>query len=112
MEKAKKKKDQAARKRGKGRGKGKGPLKKKRRVIIESDSDDLKSLICDIKKEMPDLGQSMLKGVLESRGVHVPMIRIRECLLEIDPVNTALQWATPYIQMCGFSLLSTLLIFR
>lgn len=57
--------------------------------------EDLKALICDIKKEMPDVGQSMLKGVLESRGVHVPMIRIRECLSEVDPINTALRWATP-----------------
>ena len=57
--------------------------------------NDLKIIIRQIKQEMPDLGQSMLRGVLESRGVHVPMIRIRDCLSEVDPINTALRWATP-----------------
>ena len=57
--------------------------------------DDLKLVIRQIKQEMPDLWQSMLRGVLESRGIHVPMIRVRDCLSEVDPINTALRWAAP-----------------
>ena len=37
----------------------------------------------------------MLKGMLESRGVNISTTRLRECLSEVDPVNTALRWSLP-----------------
>ena len=55
----------------------------------------MKSLIQDIQQEMPDIGQSMLRGVLNARGVHVSVIRLRDCLSEMDSGNAAQRWASP-----------------
>lgn len=57
--------------------------------------EHLKSLIQDIRREMPEIGQTMLRGVLSARGVHVSMVRIRDCLSVVDPVGAALRWASP-----------------
>ena len=56
---------------------------------------ELQSVICDIKRIMPDAGQNMLRGVLQSKGINVSMVRIRDSIAQVDPVNTALRWATP-----------------
>ena len=58
-------------------------------VFTNISDDDLRDEISDVKREMPDLGQSMVKGVLESRGIHVSTTRIRECLFLVDPINTS-----------------------
>ena len=57
--------------------------------------EDLKSLILDIQQEMPDVGQSMLRGLLNARGIHVSVVRLRDCLSEMNPVSGALRWASP-----------------
>ena len=54
----------------------------------------LKSLIQDIRQEMPEIGQSMLRGVLNARGVYVSMVRLHDCLSEMDPASAALRWAS------------------
>lgn len=64
------------------------------RFSVISDND-LKSIVSDIKQGMPDIGQSMLKGALESRGIYIPTTRLRDCLSEVDPINTALRWSLP-----------------
>ena len=64
------------------------------RFTVISDSD-LKAIVTEIKQEFPDIGQTMLKGMLESRGVNISTTRLRECLSEVDPVNTALRWSLP-----------------
>ena len=56
--------------------------------------EDLRAVVRDIKVGMPDIGQS-IRGVLDSRGIHVPTTRIRQCLSDVDPINTALRWASP-----------------
>ena len=56
---------------------------------------ELQSIICDIKRIMPEAGRNMLRGVLQSKGIHVSMVRIRDSIAQVDPVNTALRWATP-----------------
>ena len=43
---------------------------------------------------MPDIGEKMLKGVLESCNIIVPRRHVREALHKVDPVNTALRWST------------------
>ena len=58
-------------------------------------NDELKSIVSDIQQGMPDIGQGMLRGVLNSRGIHVSTVRLRECLSELNPVNSALRWASP-----------------
>ncbi len=53
------------------------------------------SIVSEIKCDFPDIGQTMLKGILDSRGIYVPTTRLRDCLSEVDPVNTALRWTLP-----------------
>ena len=48
-----------------------------------------------IKHDMPEIGYNMLRGVLRAQGIHVSISRVQQCLSQIDPVNTALRWATP-----------------
>ena len=48
-----------------------------------------------MKRAMPDLGQSMIKGVLESKGIHVSTTHIRECLFQVDPIKTTMRWSQP-----------------
>ena len=57
--------------------------------------DHLKAIILDIQLGMPEIGQSMLRGILSSRGIVVSTVRIRECLAEVDPINSSLRWASP-----------------
>ena len=56
---------------------------------------ELRSYVEHIKRSMPDAGQNMIKGILRGEGIHVPLTRIKECISEVDPINTALHWATP-----------------
>jgi len=56
---------------------------------------ELWSYVEHIKLSMPDAGQNMIKGILRGEGIHVPLTRIRECISEVDPINTTLRWATP-----------------
>ena len=57
--------------------------------------DQLKAIISDIQQAMPEVGQSMLRGILNSRGIFVSTVRLRECLAEVDPINSTLRWASP-----------------
>ena len=56
---------------------------------------DLIEIIRDIKRVMPEAGQNMIRGLLISKSIYVSMVRIRECILEVDPINTAIRWALP-----------------
>lgn len=62
-------------------------------AFTEISDDELEIVIADIKKEMPDVGQTMLRGILESKGIHVSTTRIRECLSNLNPSNS--QWPRP-----------------
>lgn len=44
---------------------------------------------------MPEAGQNIIRGLLQARNIYVPMTRIRECIIEVDPINTAMRWAQP-----------------
>jgi hypothetical protein len=48
-----------------------------------------------VKRDMPEIGYNMMRGVLRSRGIHVSIPRIQQCISDIDPINTALRWAAP-----------------
>lgn len=52
----------------------------------------LQDIIRDIKILTPEAGQNMVRGLLAARGVHVPIVRIRD---SICLINTALRWALP-----------------
>ena len=56
---------------------------------------DLQEIVRDIKTLMPEAGQNMVRGLLAARGVYVQIVRIRDCIRLVDPINTALRWALP-----------------
>ena len=56
--------------------------------------NDLIEHIRRIKHSMPDAGIRMIKGALDSQGLRVPFVRVREVLLDIDPIGTQLRWAS------------------
>lgn len=53
---------------------------------------ELMEVVCQVRQELPDLGQSMLAGRLRGMGLHVTRDRIREAVRRSDPLNTALRW--------------------
>ena len=53
---------------------------------------DLEAKVQEIKNLMPDIGESMLGGILRSNGVCVQCHRIRKALHSIEPIKVALRW--------------------
>ena len=64
-------------------------------TFTEISDRELHEHIIAIKSDMPDVGYNMMKGMLRSKGIYVPVLRIQQCLREIDPINTALRWTIP-----------------
>lgn len=67
-------------------------------AFTQISDDDLKQAIREVKLSLPECGQSMVRGILNSQGIYVSTTRIRECLTAVDPVNTALRWAMPIMR--------------
>lgn len=64
---------------------------------------ELDAHVCDVKQNMPDVGERMLQGALYSKGVIVPRRRLREAIHRVDPINVALRWQ-PRIQRRCYSV--------
>ena len=51
--------------------------------------------LCDVLRTildtLPDVGETILTGALRARGIYVQRRRIRDAIMEIDPVNRALR---------------------
>ena len=56
---------------------------------------ELRDVVVSIKRDMPDIGYNMMRGILRSRGIHVSIPRIQQCISDVDPINTAMRWAAP-----------------
>ena len=56
---------------------------------------ELHDLVVSVKRDMPEIGYNMMRGILRSRGIHVPIPRIQQCISNVDPINTAMRWAAP-----------------
>ena len=54
--------------------------------------DELEHLLRQIRHETPALGERMIMGKLRADGIKVSRSRVRSCLRQIDPINTALRW--------------------
>ena len=65
--------------------------------------EELLSQVSSIKNEMPQAGEKMLAGILNSRGIHIPRTRVRETLHVVDPIATSLRWA-PRIKRRPYSV--------
>ena len=73
-------------------------LKRKEAGILDDfnfsiiSDDDLIAKVKEIKNLMPDIGESMLGGILRSNGICVQRHRIRKALHIVDPIKIALRW--------------------
>ena len=56
---------------------------------------ELRDHVQAVKRDMPEIGYNMMRGVLRSRGIHVSIPRIQQCISDVDPINTAMRWAAP-----------------
>ena len=53
---------------------------------------DLHNLLLHMRREFPNLGQTMVWGWLRSLGFKVTRCRVRDAIRNTDPINTALRW--------------------
>ena len=56
------------------------------------DDDDLKTVLTQMRRELPKLGERMVVGRLRSLGYDITRARVREAVRSTDPINTALRW--------------------
>ena len=54
--------------------------------------EELKDLLRDIRREHPNLGQTMMLGLVRARGYYVSRARLRDAVRDIDPLSSALRW--------------------
>ena len=57
--------------------------------ITDSDLDEL---VQEIKVDFPNSGESLLAGIISSRGYRISRQRLRDCIHRTDMLNTALRW--------------------
>lgn len=53
---------------------------------------NLIEVIGELRRELPDIGQSMVAGTVRSLGIQATRQQIRETTQATDPLNTALRW--------------------
>ena len=58
-----------------------------------SDSE-LLDVVCTVKEKLPDVGEKMLLGILNSRGIKVRRKHLRQAIHIVDPINTTLRWSS------------------
>ena len=54
--------------------------------------EDLSEMIREFRQDNPDVGASMVAGLLWARGYRVVRARIRDALRNSDPLSAALRW--------------------
>ena len=54
--------------------------------------EELDSIVREISKTTPNLGERRLMGAIRSRNIHIQRRRVRDSLRRVDPVGTALRW--------------------
>ena len=55
-------------------------------------SDDLTSLVSEIRSTTPYVGESLVSGRLRSLGYQVSRDRVHQALRSTDPLGSALRW--------------------
>jgi hypothetical protein len=61
-------------------------------IFSEISDDALDSIVSQYQSRNPRAGQTILKGYLESIGIHVQRRRIRESVYRTDPARRFLRW--------------------
>ena len=55
---------------------------------------ELEDLLRRIRGEHPNIGETMIMGLIRAQGYQVSRVRVRDTLQQIDPLSTALRWHT------------------
>jgi len=58
----------------------------------ELSDEELSTSLRQLRKDNPELGESLASGLLQARGYRVTRARIRAALRSIDPLNTVMRW--------------------
>lgn len=64
-----------------------------RPVFTEISDNDLDQIIAEISLAHPLSGSTIILGHLESRHIHIPVLRVQESLQRVDPVGVLLRYA-------------------
>lgn len=62
-----------------------------RQYFTKISDENLKAIVREALSILPDAGESYIIGACRSRGVNVQRQRIREAIVEVDPVSRALR---------------------
>ena len=54
--------------------------------------EELEDLLRNIRREHPNVGQTMMLGLVRAQGYYVSRARLRDAVRHIDPLSTALRW--------------------
>ena len=65
---------------------------------------ELRSVLDQLRRELPSLGQTMVWGRLRAMGFEVTRIRVRQVMRESDPIHTALRWKGEFVQRRPYSV--------
>ena len=60
--------------------------------------DQLCDVVRNILLTLPDIGESMVMGALRARGLNVQRRRVRDAIMEVDPMSRALRRTTAVIR--------------
>ena len=55
-------------------------------------NDELQTVLLQMRRDLPALGETMVWGRLRSMGFHVTRARVRSAIRTTDPIHTALRW--------------------
>ena len=55
-------------------------------------NEQLQTVLRELRLSNPCLGEKMIIGRLRSMGYQISRSRVRECVRNADPINTALRW--------------------
>ena len=58
-----------------------------RSTYTDINNEQLKDIIREILEILPDAGETIVIGALRTRGIHVQRSRIRQAIIEVDPIG-------------------------
>lgn len=61
---------------------------------VSTVNDNELKVLRRIRREHPNIGQTMIMGLIRAQGYHVSRARVRDTIQQIDPLSTALRWHT------------------
>ncbi len=59
--------------------------------------DELDEVVAEISIMHPFIGSTIVQGHLESRGIHVPLARVKESMQRVDPLGVLVRYVAPFI---------------